>query len=136
AKLAKISPARLYTVAPELGIRSNQMAQAIAQFLQLTYVPRINPEDIRLGVLQPPFCKAHQVIPTRDAEAANAFVLANPFNWDLLDILKKLSGSGPRSALIITEPENIAAVLFGGSAEGEKSSSATDLNADFNLMSN
>jgi type IV pilus assembly protein PilB len=131
-RLMKTPPARIYSITAELGIRSGELAQAIAKFMRLSHVPRVNHEDIRLGVLQPSFCKTHQVVPVRDASAANAFVLSNPFNWELLDMLKKLAGQP--AILLITEPENIAAVLFGGSAECEKSPSATDRNADFNLM--
>ena len=137
--LMKTPPARIYAITAELGTRSSQMAQTIAKFMRLSHVPHVNPEDIRLGVLQPSFCKTHQVVPVRDASAANAFVLSNPFNWELLDMLKK--SAGQPAILLITEPENIAALLMSGTATetGRPGSASafrtgTDQIADFNLM--
>jgi type II secretory ATPase GspE/PulE/Tfp pilus assembly ATPase PilB-like protein/DNA-binding response OmpR family regulator len=129
ARLAKVPPARIYVMASEMGIASGVVAEAIAKFLKLAYVPRINPESIRLGILQPSFCKTHQVVPASAGNNPSAFVLSNPFNWDLLDILKKLSGQPP--VLIITEPENIETLLKSGAASPPVDA---DANADFNLM--
>lgn len=118
-KLVKVSPSRIYAACSELGIRHAQMAQLIARCLGLTYAPAINPEDLRLGVLQPSFCKTHLVVPVREASAENAFALSNPFSWELLDLLRRFSGAAQAPALVITEPENIEA-LFKCIGEGER----------------
>ncbi|MBC7839185.1 MAG: Flp pilus assembly complex ATPase component TadA [Nitrospiraceae bacterium] len=130
AMLAKFLPGQLYTAASEMGIATSIVAKAIAEVLNLAYVPSINAETIRPGVLQPPFCKTHHVIPTREESGAPAFVLSNPFNWDLLDALKRLSKGQPAS-LIITEPENIDTLLKSGAALRLV---ATDTAMDFDLL--
>jgi type IV pilus assembly protein PilB len=118
-KLVKVSPFRIYAACSELGIRHAQMAQLMARCLGLTYAPAINPEDLRLGVLQPSFCKTHLVVPVRETSAENAFALSNPFNWELLDLLRRFSGAAQAPALVITEPQNIEA-LFKRIGEGER----------------
>ena len=130
AKLVKFLPARLYASASEMGISTSIVAKAIAEVLTLVYIPSIDPETIRPGILQPSFCKTSQVIPTHEESGSPAFVLSNPFNWDLLDVLKRLSKAQPAS-LIITEPENIEALLKSGAAHRLV---AADTTLDFNLL--
>ncbi len=111
-KFSRITPAEVYAISPKLGIDGRQMAQYMAKFLRLPYLARINPEEIRLGVLPAPFCKHNLIVPVSDVSAQNGFALSNPFDWELLDILKKFSGLVQTTKLFITAPKSIA-TLFG-----------------------
>lgn len=106
-RLVTIRPSEIYLAAKEIGINERQMAKYIAQFLKLDYLPHINPEDVQIGILPTPFCKANQVIPLSDGSESYVFVLANPFNWELIDVLKKFVGQQKFGGLKITEPKNI-----------------------------
>ena len=111
--LSRTSSAKLYARTTALGIDERVVAQAIAIFLNLPYVSRFSPDEIRLGVLPPSFARTYQVVPVKDVSSPNAFVLSNPFNWDLLDTLRQVSSSDHPIKLAFTEPETIARLLQG-----------------------
>ncbi|NQS89823.1 Flp pilus assembly complex ATPase component TadA [Patescibacteria group bacterium] len=108
--LSGILPSKVYSISSELGIRTNKMAQYMATFMKLPYVSHINPQDVQLGVMPTRFCKSNHVVAVRDETGKRAFVLSNPFNWDLLDLLEKFSGLESTSKVKITEPENITSL--------------------------
>lgn len=141
ALLAKTPPAKLYAAAALLGLDERRIAQALAAFLQLPYLARIDQDMIRLGVLPASFCRTHQVVAVREASGENAFVLSNPFDWELLDALKRCSGPDQPLRLLITEPENIAALLGVGASSGTARpgraaapAEDTDSDLDYNLL--
>ena len=100
-------PAHIYSIVRYLGINNGQMAKYIADFLKLPYFSHINPYDVKLGVLPIPFCKTNLVVPLGNGDEGNSFALANPFNWELLDNLKKISGKDTALKLAVAEPEHI-----------------------------
>lgn len=115
-KLAHITPPELYSLSSEFGISDSQVAQWIAEFLKLPYEPMVGPEKVALGVLPPPFCKTNLVVAINEnpADLANpkrAFVLSNPFNWELLRILRKYQNPAQSLTLIITEPKSIQSLF-------------------------
>ncbi len=122
-KFSNTSPSKIYSICSDMGINNSKMAQYIAEFLNLSYISHINPEDVQLGVLPTPFCRSNHVVVVSppasqasvlrpgDVSAKNAFVLSNPFDWDLLDNLKRFTGLDETSKLIISEPENIDLLL-------------------------
>ena len=141
AQIAKTPPAKLYAASSLLGIDEQRIAQALATFLKLPYLARISPDVIRLGVLPASFCRLHQVVAIGEADAPPAFVLSNPFNWELLDILRQRFGAGQGPRLHITEPETIAALLGIGASSGiarpgkaAVPAGGTDDNLDYNLL--
>ncbi len=113
-KLRSLSPSRLYTDGPGIGISEPHMAQYVAGFLRLPYVPLVNPEDIKLGALPTPFCLAKPVVPVADAAGTTSFVLSNPFDWELLDLLDTLSVNGKTPELLVSEPRNILSLFQRG----------------------
>ncbi len=123
ALLAKTPPAKLYAAASQLGLDERRIAQALSAFLKLPYVVQIDRDAIRLGVLPASFCKTHLVVAIREASGENAFVLSNPFDWELLDALKRCAGPGQSLRLLITEPATIGAMFqsagTGGGTPGQ-----------------
>ena len=100
-------PTQVYSLAHSLGITDNQMAKYIAEFLKLPYYSQINPYDVTMGVLPIPFCKTNLVVPLGNGSGGNTFALSNPFNWELLDNLSKITGKDKALNLAVTEPEHI-----------------------------
>lgn len=106
-RYSNISPPKIYSISSDMGIDNRKMAQYIAEFLKLPYVSHINPEEVQLGVLPTPFCRSNHVVAVIDVSAKKAFVLSNPFDWDLLENLKKHTVLDETFKLMISEPDNI-----------------------------
>lgn len=93
AILSTLIPPQMYARATELGITPAQMAQYIAEFLRFSYLPLFLPEEVALGVLPPPFCQTNLVVAIKDPSTNGyAFALSNPFNWELVQLLKNWKG--------------------------------------------
>ena len=136
AVIAKTPPAKLYAASSLLGIDEQRLAQALAVFLKLPYLERIDRDAIRLGVLPASFCKTRQVVAVRATSGENAFILSNPFDWELLDALKRGAGPGRPLRLLITEPTAIAALFQDAGAGSAPASTKADmpLEKDFDLL--
>jgi type IV pilus assembly protein PilB len=115
-RLLSLNPRELYSLSSELGVSDEQIAKWIAEFLQLPYLPQVGPEKVALGVLPPPFCKTNLVLPLTDNNG-RAFALSNPFNWELLRLLKKYEDPGQSLKLHVTEPRSILALFKGGGSQ-------------------
>jgi len=110
--VARVPPAKLYTMASLLGIDERKLAQALAAFLRVPYLDKINPEKIRLGVLPPAYCRTHLVVAIHESSGENAFVLSNPFDHNLLDGLQRVTRSDQTLRLHVAAPATLAP-LFG-----------------------
>jgi two-component system, OmpR family, response regulator len=109
--VAEVRPAKLYSMASLLVIDERQIAQALAAFLKLPYLDKINPEEIRLEMLPVAFCRTHLVIAIHEASGENAFVLTNPLDLHLLDSLQRLSRSEQTLRLYVAAPATLAPLL-------------------------
>ncbi len=98
-KLSKISPAKIYDTA-ETGVPTAEMAKCVAEFLQVPYQARINPATLELGVLPTTYCQTNRVAPIHNETGAKAFVLCNPFDFQVVDTIKTF----PTHRIIIAEP--------------------------------
>jgi CheY-like chemotaxis protein len=106
-QFATTPPSHIYSLARHLGISTSQMAKYIADFLKLPYFSQINPYDVKLGVLPMPFCKTNLVVALGNGGEGNTFALSNPFNLEILDNLRKITGRDKALKLAVTEPEHI-----------------------------
>ena len=123
-RLLALNPHELYSLSSELGVSDEQIAKWIAEFLQLPYLPQVGPEKVALGVLPPPFCKTNLVLPLTDNNG-RAFALSNPFNWELMRLLKKYEDPGQSLKLHVTEPRSILALFKGGSTQRDTPSTVS-----------
>ena len=87
-KVSRVKVSEIYSATDYFGITIQELTQYIAEFSGLNYLPAVNPESIQLGMLPTPFCQKNNVIPTIDESGTNLFVISNPFDWELLDLLK------------------------------------------------
>ncbi|MCG2831331.1 MAG: Flp pilus assembly complex ATPase component TadA [Desulfobacteraceae bacterium] len=120
-KLAAITYSKIYSISADTGVTNSRLARYMADFLRLDYLSYINPENVKLGALPTPFCRKNSVVTISDDSGNDAFVLSNPFNLELLDLLKKYSASDQKIKLIVTEPKNIESLLEYSSASGKMS---------------
>ena len=110
-KLISASKLDIYAAAKEAGISAEETAQRIADFLDLPYVPYVDPENVELGLLPTPFCRANLVLAVKGSDGNTAFILSNPYNLELLDILDRVKPEGKPLELNISHPESIEALL-------------------------
>ncbi|MEA1990953.1 MAG: ATPase, T2SS/T4P/T4SS family [Thermodesulfobacteriota bacterium] len=106
-ELSNISESDIYSTSLELGTDNSTIAQYMAEFLKLSYVADINSNDVQLGILPTPFCKSNHVVAVNDFSVGTAFIVSNPFDWDLLDNLKRFTGLEKTLKFMISKPENI-----------------------------
>ncbi len=106
-EFSNISESNIYSTSLELGTDNSTIAQYMAEFLKLSYVADINSDDVQLGILPTPFCKSNYVVAVNDFSVGTAFIVSNPFDWDLLDNLKRFTGLEKTFKFMISKPENI-----------------------------
>jgi len=112
ATLAKLASQDLYTASGSLGITAKQMAEALSEFLKIPYSSELDPAIVKLGVLPTAFCKTNSIVAVTDLSAPSAFVLSNPFNWEVLDAIRRTQERGqPAPKLTLTEPEIVDNLL-------------------------
>ena len=111
AAVANMTPASLYPVARRLGLAPAQIAGAVADYLDIGLLQTIVPREVRLGVLPTPFCRSNLVVPIQNHVVGNAFVVSNPFDWNLLETLENVSDGDTAFNLVIAEPDTVLAVF-------------------------
>jgi type II secretory ATPase GspE/PulE/Tfp pilus assembly ATPase PilB-like protein/DNA-binding response OmpR family regulator len=116
-RLAALPPSQIYDLSPEMVITNRQVAKEISEFLHFPYLPQISRDDVQLGALPTGFCKIHSTVPIRGKQSKFAFVVSNPFDWELVDALKKFSQTGSPLEILITEIENIEPIFQGSAKE-------------------
>lgn len=106
--LLKASPDKIYALAEEAGISPVDLARHIAGFLGWLYLEQLPGDDVQLGILPTSFCKANQVVAIRNQDQSMVFAFSNPFNWDLLDILKRKKLLDRDATLAVAAPDSFA----------------------------
>ncbi len=110
AAVNAIVPATVYSLAESAGIPEEKIAESVARFFGVGYLPRVIPREIQLGVLPTPFCRMNLVVPISNQAVGGAFVVANPFNWELIETLERASGTDSYT-LLVASPSTIRDVF-------------------------
>ena len=79
----------------------------IADFLGLNHAAVIHYEQFQENVMPRDFCQWNFVAPIVVETGDMAFLLSNPFDWELLDVLRKNTPLEQPMRLIIAAPRNI-----------------------------
>jgi len=126
AALEQIKSSDIYLFTKHMDLTYEELAQHMASFFGMEYIPRVKPETIQLGVLPTAFCKTNHVVAIRDEEGADAIVIINPFAWGLaeLDILNNAFRGGPYR-LLVTHRQGMRS-LFANEAPGQTPSASGD----------
>jgi type IV pilus assembly protein PilB len=105
-----VLPQQLYQLAPLSGITEQQLAKRLAEFLGFPFTQLVDRSEVRANVLPPTFAHTHFAVPTGSEGETVSFVISNPFDFELLDVLKNLAHPN-LPELIITEPKTISELL-------------------------
>ncbi len=129
----QMSHTDVYKVLAQLKFSPSESAKIIAGFLNLPFIPIINPDNIKLGVLPAKFAQGNNLVAIEEDEKGLLVVMPNPFDFELVDSLKRMIQE-PFS-LAISDPASIANLYsfaqdFGGAAgakTGDLSMEAEDV---------
>lgn len=110
AAVGAIVPATVYSIADAAHKPESLIAELVARYFGIGHLSRISPREIRLGVLPTPFCRTNLVVPINNQAIGDAYVVANPFNWELIETLERASGSDAYT-LLVAAPATIRAVF-------------------------
>jgi type IV pilus assembly protein PilB len=109
--LGRVPAPELYAHADTLRIPERLVAETMAQFLSLPFRDRVDPKGVKLGVLPTPFCKSNSIVPVVNEGPGAAFLLSNPFNWEVLEAVKRVIERNETPRFILTEPSGIQKLL-------------------------
>lgn len=99
--ISRLSPEALYAGAAEQGVSGRAVAEALAAYLNVPFAAKVDPQQVRLGVLPSSFSLSNQVVAVGDGAV---FILTNPFRWEVLEVLRRVGGDkAPR--LSVAEPD-------------------------------
>ncbi len=133
-RIAAVTPVQLYAV-PDLPVPPQKIARHMAEFMKLSYQALLISDRVALGVLPTPFCKTNFVVAITETAGERSFVVSDPFNWELIQMLRRVNGGKPPK-LAVTEPEKILALFDEGvdevvlAAGGAPSSGQPDTSYD------
>jgi len=102
----KMSHADLYGVLGQLKLSRLEAAKTLAGFLKLPFIPIINPDNIKLGVLPVRFAQGNNLVTLTDDEKGLLVVLSNPFDFELVESLGRMIDEP--YALAVSDPDSIS----------------------------
>ena len=102
-RLENLAVLELYPFGEEIGVVASKMAKLVAEFLKIPFRGYFNQDEIRRGILSDEFCKKRWVLPLKGEQAVVGFVLANPFDLELIDDLQKIVGPGVPLEIGVTD---------------------------------
>ena len=109
--LAATAPLDIYKICEPIGIPQGQMTAWMADFLSFPLISPINPANLLLGIIPASFARENHVVIMDDEKSGKSFILSNPFDWMLLDTLKKFFGLKRGTLLNLAEPDHIEALF-------------------------
>jgi type IV pilus assembly protein PilB len=110
-KIIKYRPSELYAIAEDLGMKETNFAELVASFLGLPHAAAIHHEQFQENVMSYDFCRWNSVAPIITETGDSAFLLSNPFDYELLDVLKKKTSLDQPMHLILSSPGNINSLI-------------------------
>jgi type IV pilus assembly protein PilB len=122
-RITGLTPAQLYA-APGLPVPPQKIARLIADHLKLPYQALLIADRIAMGVLPTPFCKTNMVVALVESPTERSFVLSDPFNWELVQMLRRVEGRQPK--LAVAEPAKILALFEEEVAEVARASAGPE----------
>jgi type II secretory ATPase GspE/PulE/Tfp pilus assembly ATPase PilB-like protein len=125
--LDRLTPEDLYSMNGGLGLDPCEMAEIIAEFLSVEYLPSLQPIIVETGDMTQAFCLKNNVLPMIDDQGNEAYVLSNPFKSVWGSVLNQRGFQFDH--YYITEPANIRHHINNngnGAAHGEPSRNGSE----------
>ena len=100
-------PRRLYDLASDLQVDQPTFAQYAADSLGVPVTSSIDPGDVAPWILPDSFCRANLVVPTRLEDGGHGAIVSNPFDWELMETLRKVLWKKQRPRVVVANPDVI-----------------------------
>jgi len=110
-RCSTLSPADLYPFALQLGVPGEDLAHWIADHVGFEFMQSIDADSIILGALPVQFCRTNHVVAVESDEDGPVFVVDNPFQWEVLDVLRYHVEPGQQPRLRISGPATFASLF-------------------------
>ncbi|TDB37709.1 MAG: response regulator [Actinobacteria bacterium] len=117
--IAAMHPDDIYGSARAIGLTAEEMAVAVADQLALEFIPVLDATSVVAGTLPVAFCRKNLIVPV-DRGGSIVYVLANPFNWDLLDAVMRHADQGNGARVAVAPPEAVRALFRYGGLDAHK----------------
>lgn len=101
-----VGPEALYELARMLHVPDERIGRYLARFLDIPVRERIHGDEAALGVLPAAFCQSNMVVPLTDGTV----VVANPFDWELMDVLERTLWHAAVPVIAVADPARLRAV--------------------------
>ncbi|PIQ28147.1 hypothetical protein COW36_05085 [bacterium (Candidatus Blackallbacteria) CG17_big_fil_post_rev_8_21_14_2_50_48_46] len=111
-----LTPDSLYLKGMQKGFSDTDLAQIIASYTGLGYLPEIHPEQLKLGVLPLPFCRRYHLVPFQTEQNQLAFLMPHPFEIEVSDALRRFRNA-PK---FISSPRILTQLLEGDLKKAQK----------------
>jgi hypothetical protein len=110
-KIKKINVFDTYALSAAFDVTDSEMAGLIASYLRLPQALTFPPKSVLPHLLPLEFCRWNNVAPVLTEAGDAAFLLSNPFDWELMDVLKKYATSDRPLRLLVGDPSLIRSLL-------------------------
>ncbi len=101
----------LFQAADHLHIPRSHLVRKIADYTNFRLVTRIIPETMVPGILPPEFCARNLVLPVQLHADSHSLVFGNPFDWELVAVLRHLRIAGDSRHLCVADPHALQLAL-------------------------
>ena len=115
--------AGLYALAANLGVKETDLSALIAEFLHLPHISDFNYGEVQTEALPLTFCRWNFVAPVTTKEGKIAYLISNPFDWELIDVLRKNTPAEQPLRLAVADPLYIRALIDQISESGDEEGS-------------
>jgi len=109
--LATSSPDTVFLDAAAAGFDPDDVSRHMADFLDVPFVERLEPERLALGVLPTLVCAQREVLPLERASGELDFVVGNPFDPQIETLLDRCVGEGARARISVATSDDLFAML-------------------------
>jgi type IV pilus assembly protein PilB len=124
-----LSTQAMYTGTLKMGITGRPIAQAMAEFLEVPYVAKLDLGQVKLGVFPVSFSLANQIVALRESGDDPTFVVSNPFGWETQEILDRVCDDGKSPNLAITEPASFEGLKPGAQPASSRTATMPQIEA-------
>ena len=114
--LEGVTPQGLFSWGETEGVTQEEMVRKLGEFCGVPFLKTIESEDVDFRSLPRPYCQSKLVVPVKSVGTSQTLILSNPFDWDLLDDLRRTLPRGRKLAVLLAAPETLRVTL---AAEGE-----------------
>jgi type II secretory ATPase GspE/PulE/Tfp pilus assembly ATPase PilB-like protein/ActR/RegA family two-component response regulator len=111
-QLTSMTPIQISSLPTDLGIHRHEITKAMSEYLGVSYMEYIDVNDVQKEAISLVYAQSHNVLVAKDKEGQTIFIINNPFDWDLIDTLKKLFGRDSIKNISLADTETIQNIFL------------------------